>query len=99
MKCKPGPRTKKRRAMNLRLKKLLLSLGITACEIKLPGCLRNFALSFAHSKKSRFLITEEDWMEAALACAACHDKLDNRMSHEEMNSLVKAAIANRPVGE
>lgn len=90
-----GKRTRKRVAMNKRLKKLLEGLGITRCEINLPGCLINFALGFAHSKKSRFIITNDDWMEAALCCPMCHDKLDNRMSHEEMERLVKSAIEKR----
>jgi hypothetical protein len=80
--------------MNARLKKLAIEKGICTCEIKLEGCLKNWALTWAHSKKSRFLITDEDWMEAALACVACHQKIEG-MGHEKMHRIVTEAIRNR----
>jgi hypothetical protein len=89
-----GKRTKKRVAMNARLKKMAIDKGITRCELRLPGCLKTWALTWAHSKKSRFLITEEDWMEAALCCVACHEKIE-AMSHELMHKKVTEAIERR----
>jgi len=81
--------------MNLRLKKMFLDRGLPqTCEIKLEGCLRTFALSWAHSKKSRFLIEDSDWMEAALACPHCHGKIE-AMSHEQMFEHVMKAIKAR----
>lgn len=95
MKC--GKRTLKRRAMNARLKKEVGDrLGIKSCEIKLDGCLMDFAMSWAHSRKSRFLVTDEDWMHAALACCYCHDKIE-AMSHEAMFKKVSDAIDKRGI--
>ena len=65
------------------------------CEIKLDNCQKTWALSWAHSKKGRDIVTDEDWMEAALSCQNCHFQLDNRMSKEEMHEKVTAAIAKR----
>jgi hypothetical protein len=80
--------------MNRRLKARAMEQGVDSCEIKLPGCLRGWALSWAHSKKSRFLITDEDWMEAALACCECHKQVEN-MNHESMHRLVTEALGRR----
>ena len=90
-----GKRTAKRRAINQRLKKLWEAAGITSCELRLPGCLGSWAMGAAHSKKSRFLITDEDWMEAALSCCKCHETIE-AWSHEEMHKAVTDAIARRP---
>jgi hypothetical protein len=90
-----GKRTIKRRAMNLRLKKMFLEKGYQqTCELKLEGCLRTFALSWAHSRKSRFLTDDEKWMHACLSCCSCHDKAE-AMSHDEMFKLVSGAIEKR----
>lgn len=90
-----GKRTLKRRAMNLRLKKMFLDRGLAqSCELNEDGCMRTFALSWAHSKKSRFILSNEDWMEAALACPHCHDKIE-AMSHDAMYEKVMGAISRR----
>ena len=88
---KTGKRTKKRQAMNRRLN----HLGINFCEIAISGtCVGSIMLSWAHSKKSRFLVTDEDWMEAARCCIPCHEKIE-AMSHADMEAMVKKAIAGR----
>jgi hypothetical protein len=90
-----GKRTLKRRAMNNRLAKMFIEKGYQqTCELKEDGCLRAFSLSWAHSKKSRYIVTDDDWMEAALACPHCHDKIE-AMSHEEMFEKVMSAIGRR----
>ena len=90
-----GKRTLKRRAVNIRLKKNFIALGLPQeCELKLPHCQKTWATSWAHSKKSRFLITDEDWMEACLACQNCHSTIES-MSHDAMHQHVTAAIARR----
>jgi hypothetical protein len=89
-----GKRTLKRRAMNERLKRRSIELGIDSCEIKLEGCLRKWALSWAHSKKSRFIVSDSDWMEAVLACPSCHAEIEG-MSHEEMKRIVTETISKR----
>ena len=90
-----GPRTKKRRVMNQRLKKRHIEKGYPqSCELKLDGCLEAWALSWAHSRKSRFLQKDEDWMHACLACVSCHNKVE-AMSHDAMFAVVSRAINNR----
>lgn len=89
-----GKRGRQRIAINRRLKAMWVREGITSCELRLPGCVRTFVMSAAHSKKSRYLITDEDWMTAALACCACHDQIE-KLSHSAMESHVLTAIARR----
>ena len=43
--------------------------GITKCEIKLPLCLNNYMLGFAHTKKRRNVT---DLKRVVLACKNCH---------------------------
>lgn len=82
--------------MNLRLKQRHIEQGYSQeCELKLRGCLVTWSLTWAHSKKSRFLITDDDWMTAALACVHCHDKVEE-MSHEKMEAVILTAIVRRP---
>ncbi len=82
--------------MNRRLKAELTKLGIHECEIQIKGrCVRSIMLSFAHSKKSRFLITDQDWLEAALCCIPCHDVIE-ALPHDQMKEAVLAAISRRP---
>ncbi len=89
-----GPRTRKRAAMNAKLKARSVKLGIFSCELRLPGCMGNQFLSWAHSKKSRFLVTDEDWMEAVLSCQSCHARIEGS-GHEPMKRAVLDAIARR----
>lgn len=86
-----GKRTEKRRAENRKLDKL----KIKECEIRIPGiCVRHILLTWAHSKKSRFLVLDKDWQEAARSCLPCHDHIE-AMPHDKMEKIVKAAIARR----
>ena len=43
--------------------------GITSCEIKLPLCLKRYALGFAHTRKRRNVT---DLKRVVLACENCH---------------------------
>lgn len=89
-----GPRTIERQKQNAKLNKLPDSVK-RRCEIQLPGCLHTLFLSWAHDKKSRFILTDKDWQTAARACGFCHDQLDHHMNHAEMKRLVNKAIAKR----
>lgn len=87
-----GPRTERRAKENQELRKL----KIDRCEIRIKGiCVDRIMLTWAHSKKSRFLVTSKDWQEAARSCLPCHDYLDTKCSHAEMKRLVCAAIKRR----
>lgn len=86
-----GKRTEKREAENRKLNRLKIS----ECEIRIPGiCVRHIMLTWAHSKKSRFLVLDRDWREAARCCLPCHDHIE-ALPHREMHRLVTAAIARR----
>jgi len=89
-----GERTKRRQKENAKLNKLPESVK-RHCEIKLDGCLGNKFLSWQHSKKSRFILTDKDWQEAARACGFCADALDHKMSHAEMHRIITEAIKRR----
>lgn len=86
-----GPRTERRAKENAKLRKLQIS----HCEIRIPGiCQGRYFLTWAHSKKSRYLVTEKDWQEAARACVACHDHIEAK-SHKEMRRIIVEAIMRR----
>ena len=91
---KAGARTLKRRRFNVKLKKIWLEQGVTSCELRLPGCLGTWAMGAAHSKKSRFLITDDDWLEAALSCCHCH-QIQEALPHDEGYKMIMGAIAKR----
>ena len=86
-----GKRTKQRQAENAKLNKL----EIRSCEVRLPHrCVGSVMLTWAHSKKSRFLVTSKDWQEAARCCLPCHDFIES-LPHSEMKRIVQEAIARR----
>ena len=72
-----------------RLKKEYSEKGITWCEIQLPGCMGNFALSFAHRYKRRDPRCEHTFEKTCLACAFCHNKTeyDRKLNEEVFNRL------------
>ena len=69
--------------------------GINHCEFGYDKCMRTFGLALAHSKKRRFITDKEAYWEVGLACQVCHDELDLRMTHEEMEAEVKRIIRER----
>ena len=48
-------------------------VGITKCEIRLPLCLRDYALGFAHTKKRRNVT---DLKRVVLSCQNCHTTVE-----------------------
>lgn len=76
--------------MRAKLKKRFEAAGITRCEM----CNGSFALSFAHSKKRRFIYTDDDWEEVALLCQTCHDRIEHS-GHDNMYNSVMEVIRNR----
>jgi hypothetical protein len=89
-----GPRTKERQKQNAVLNKLPPHIK-KHCEIKIPGvCVKTIMLTWAHSKRSRFILTDKDWQEAARACQPCHQYIDDR-GHAFMHRAVTEAISKR----
>lgn len=94
MPLRAGKRTREWERTRAKLKPRFERVGITSCEFRYQGCWRDNALSFAHVDKRRFLSAGE--LEAvAVACCVCHDRLDNKMSRQEMRREVERVIANR----
>src|SRR5687768_6910583 len=65
--------------------------GITTCELRYEGCWRNNALSFAHSKKRRYITSQEDLEAVCLCCLNCHGKIEFR---PDMYEIVQGVIAS-----
>jgi len=65
------------------------------CELRYAGCMGRFGLALAHSLKRREIHTREQYFEVVAACQKCHERLDLKMSHAEMQTAVKAVIAGR----
>jgi hypothetical protein len=77
------------------LKKRFYKAGITKCEIKFDGCLRDDFLGFAHLAKRRKL-THEDLYKVVLACDYCHDIVE-KYPAEKMKKFLLNIITNRKV--
>ncbi len=62
------------------LKAKFVKMQTTSCEIKLPGCMKTFALSFAHRHKRLWYRSQPELLseisQVVLACAYCHDKIE-----------------------
>lgn len=75
------------------LKEEFEKLGITKCEIGLPGCARDNFLGFAHLDKRRNL-TIEDLPKVVLACNPCHDEVE-LLNRVRMGKILTEIIKNR----
>lgn len=76
-----GKRGKINLEANVRLKKIYAEKGITECEIRLPGCLKNWGLGFAHKHKRKDYYQCPEMLgnfyQTILACSSCHDKIEH----------------------
>ncbi len=68
--------------------------GVTSCELKWEGCWRNNALSFAHSKKRRYIASQEELEIVALLCQKCHHAVEYSPN---MTVIIERVIASRRV--
>lgn len=68
-------------------------MGITECELRLEGCWRNNALSFAHLDKRKNLQGEE-LEEVVLACVPCHQKVEY-LGKGKMREILTKVINDR----
>ena len=73
---KKGKQEKINIKANILLKKLFEENDIRSCEINLPGCMKTFALSYAHRHKRIFYRSQpeklSEWKQAILSCIRCH---------------------------
>ena len=88
-----GRRTKINIAANKILKEKYLKLGIERCEIRLSGCLPDFALGFAHRHKRVWYYSCPELLsevkETLLSCPNCHAKIevDKQLTEEVFQRL------------
>jgi hypothetical protein len=68
--------------------------GITSCELRYEGCFKTNFLSFAHSKKRRYIQSQEELEEVLLCCTPCHNRLEYGGN---MYEVVRMVIASRKV--
>jgi hypothetical protein len=100
---KMGKKTAQWNAIRRRLKVEFEERGITSCELRLPGCMPYFALSFAHAKKRRKLREDapegdpENIRTVCVACGHCHPIIE-QLKSETMCKLVMEAIEKRGHG-
>lgn len=64
--------------------------GITRCE----KCNGNFALSFGHRLKRRYITTTEELTTVALLCQICHEDLEHG-GHDRMYDEITRIIEAR----
>lgn len=88
-------RANQNRKWEATLKREWATKGINYCELRFPDCMGTFGLALAHSKKRRYIYTKSDYWSVVLACQKCHEVLDLRMSHEDMETTVKEIIESR----
>lgn len=69
-------------------------MGITTCELRLPGCWHDTALGFAHLDKRRFLKPEELSQVALLCSPVCHAYVE-RLPRPEMRKIIQGIIDRR----
>ena len=63
-----------------KLKREYQERGITSCELKFDGCMKDFAMSFHHRHKRWWYINKPDLLgyfnQTVLTCASCHQKAE-----------------------
>ena len=64
-----------------KLKPIYEKKGIIQCEVRFPGCMNKFGLSFHHRhKRWQYIKCPDDlgkFSETILVCAYCHDKIES----------------------
>lgn len=93
----PGKRTREREKVRRQLKCKFVGMGVTTCELRLPGCMVDDGLGFAHALKRRHITTDEDMRRVALLCNSCHDVLELQ-GEAKMSRIIDSIISRRAVG-
>lgn len=88
---KVGKKTKAWEQARKELKDEFFKKGITTCELRMPGCWFNNALSFAHTRKRRNM---DDIKRVVLACIPCHQIVE-AWPESKMEEYLENIIKNR----
>ena len=91
-----GKRTREWDNVRAELKIEFEARDITRCELRLPGCWRDNALGFAHTKKRRNL-EGDDIRRVVLACNPCHDRVEF-LGESRMQVILERIINRREFG-
>lgn len=74
----------KKGEINIKARKMIRDIAeeksLSTCEVKLPGCMRNFGIAPAHRhRRVNYRTAEElaDYREWVVACQSCHEKMDS----------------------
>src|SRR3972149_2289932 len=87
-------------AVRKQLKAEFEACGITRCEIRLPGCMGKFAMSFAHAvKRSRLVAgaphdSQDSLYCCVLSCGYCHAMIE-KLPADRMREIVMLTIESR----
>ncbi|SRR5258708_32185312 len=96
---KPGKKTQNWDEGRADLKKKFQGWGITVCEIKLEGCVKDNFLGFAHTERRQHLTPEDvkNPNKVVLACQPCHQTVDFEMGRKESKKLLESIIEDRNI--
>ena len=89
-----GRRTREWEKVRRQLKCKFVGMGVTTCELQLPGCMFDNGLGFAHALKRRHITTDEDMRRVALLCNNCHNAIELQ-GEAKMSRVIDSIIAGR----
>jgi hypothetical protein len=92
--ARKGRRTKEWERVRRQLKCEFTARGIQTCELRLPDCMVDNGLGFAHGYKRRHITTVAEPGRVILACNNCHDHIE-RQGEAAMSRIVDSVIAGR----
>jgi len=86
---KIGKQTKINLESNKILKEIYQEKGIQFCEIRMPECMWNWGLGFAHLHKRIWYLKQpellSDFNQTVLSCTMCHQRIEgNKKLTEEV---------------
>lgn len=89
-----GPKGREWARVRRSLKCEFVGLGVTTCELRLPGCMVDNGLGFAHALKRRHITTPEDMRRVALLCNFCHQIVELQ-GEAKMSRIIDSIIRHR----
>jgi hypothetical protein len=89
-----GKKTREWNRVRRQLKCQFVGMGVTTCELNLPGCMVDNGLGFAHALKRRHITNDEDMRRVILACNFCHNVLELN-GEAKMSRIVDSIITKR----
>jgi hypothetical protein len=91
-----GRRTRTWEKVRRQLKCQFAGMGVTTCELRLPGCMFDNGLGFAHRLKRRHIHTTEELRNVILICNNRHDVIELQ-GEAKMARIFDSVIAGREI--